>query len=405
MAEVTLKDVLSAIEGQKKAIDDQFTSYGQKLTGYDEAMAQLVERIKFLETEFKSPNRISLPGVDEQKQKFSFFKAINAIASKDWSDAQFELEVFKETRKKATDMAASSGTGQFIVPEQYVAQIIELLRSKLVTLTLGVQIMDGLTSAPIDIPKMTGGSTGYWVNENNEITQSNLTFGQITMSPRQVGAIVVLSNRLLRMSNPSAETIVRNDMAACLAHSVDYAVLRGSGVAGQPLGIANTPGINTNEFGTNGAVPTWDNFFDMEYELDADNALDGSLGYCFHPAIRRVLVKTKIPQYSEDTGGAYMVQPVTNAKIQDWLGYPFVTTTQIPIDLTYGTTGTDCTEIYFGNWSECIVGQWGGLELMASDVAGGSFEKVQTMVRIVQEVDVAIRHAESFCLSNSAKIK
>ncbi len=399
--EVTLKDVLTAIETQKSAIDTQFTSYGEKLAGYDEAVAGLIERIKVLEAATKSPNLISLPGVNEQKEQFSFFRAVAAIATKDWSDAMFEKEVFDQTKKRA--MAASSGTGQFIVPEEYIPEMIELLRSKIVTTKLGVRLMAGLTTAPIDIPKQTSGATGYWVNENNEITESELAFGQITMSPRQVGALVALSNRLVRMSAPSAEGIIREDIASCLARSVDSAILRGSGVAGQPLGIANTPGINTVELATNGDVPTWDDFFDIEYALDEDNALEGKLGYCFHPAIRRVLVKTKVAQFSGDTGGAYMLQPVNNAKIQDWLGYPFETTTQIPVNLTYGTA-TNCTEIYFGNWNECIVGQWGALEIMASDVAGDAFKKVQTMVRIVQEVDVAIRHGESFCLVNSARI-
>lgn len=399
--EVTLKDVLAAIDSQKQAIDTQFTSYGEKLAGYDEAVAALIERIKVLEETTKSGNLVSLPGVNEQKEQFSFFRAISAIATKDWTDAMFEKEVFDQTRKRT--MAASSGTGQFIVPEEYIPELVDLLRSKIVTTKLGVQMMTGLTSAPIDIPKQTSGATGYWVNENNEITASNLAFGQITMSPKQVGALVVLSNRLLRMSAPSAEGIIRNDLAACLARSVDAAILRGSGVAGEPLGIANTPSINTLELAKNGKVPTWDDFFDIEYALDEDNALDGNLGYCFHPAIRRVLVKTKVAQYSGDTGGSYMLQPVNNAKIQDWLGYPFVTTTQVPVNLAYGTA-TNCSEIYFGNWSECIVGQWGALEIMASDVAGDAFKKVQTMVRIVQEVDVAIRHPESFCLVNSARI-
>lgn len=394
--DVTLKQLLELVEKQKEQILASNKETNEKLallTAMDTRLAELERQA--------APRRVSLPGVDEMKEEFSFFRAINAIVSKDWSEAMFEKEVFDQAKKRA--MATSTGAGGgYIVPEQYIAQLIEMLQAKLVLNKLGIQSMMGLTSSPVDIPKQTGGSTAFWVNENAEITKSNLTFGQITMSPKMVGALVAMSNRLLRMSNPSAEKIVRNDLVNCLARAVDYAGLRGAGGSNVPLGIANTPGINTVTLGTgDGGVPNWDTFFDMEYELELDNALDGNIAYAFHPAIKRVLMKTKAKMYSEDTGGLYMVQPQKN--IQEWLGYPYYTTTQVPIDLTAGGA-TNCTEIYMANWSEMIMAGWGGLEIMGADQAGDAFEKVQTWVRIIQEVDFAVRHPESFVLCNTAKI-
>ena len=76
-------------------------------------------------------------------------------------------------------------------------------------------------------------------------------------------------------------------------------------------------------------------------------------------------------------------------------------TTQIPINLTKGA-GTALTEVYFGNWEELIIGQWGGMEIALSTETSDAFEKDQTWVRVLQEVDIAVRHPESFCLVNDA---
>jgi len=75
-------------------------------------------------------------------------------------------------------------------------------------------------------------------------------------------------------------------------------------------------------------------------------------------------------------------------------------TTQIPINLG---TGTNETEIYFGNWQELVVGQWAGIEILPSKEAGDAFAKNQTWIRIITDVDIGLRHAESFCLGTGVK--
>ena len=80
----------------------------------------------------------------------------------------------------------------------------------------------------------------------------------------------------------------------------------------------------------------------------------------------------------------------------------FTSTTQIPTNLSKGGGGATLSEAYFGNWQELLIGQWGGLEFMASGETSDAFAKNQTWIRVIQEVDVAMRHAESFVLCNDA---
>jgi len=78
-------------------------------------------------------------------------------------------------------------------------------------------------------------------------------------------------------------------------------------------------------------------------------------------------------------------------------------TTQIPLNLTKGSA-TNCSELYFGNWAEVLIGQWLGFEILASNEAGTAFASDQTWVRIISQVDIALRHAQSMCLCSDAKI-
>jgi HK97 family phage major capsid protein len=379
-----LKKMLDEIKG---TIDSRLDSMENKLRGVEMASGRLS----------------AVPGLkDYTTEKFSLVKAIHAISTNDWSDAGFEKTVFYETQK--TMSAGSDTAGGYIVPNEYISDIIEYLTHEVVAVKMGATVMENLTASPVEIPKQTGASTAYWVGENSSITDSELTFGQIAMTPKSCAAMVKLSNRLLRMSNPSVEALVRQDIATQLALAIDLAVIRGTGVENQPLGLTNTDGINTVVLGTSGGLPTFDTLMNMAYEVEIDHALTGKLAFMFHPAIRKLLAQLKVAEYSGDTAGGYVIAPpVSNEQLGNFIGYPFAINTQIPTTLTKGSA-TNCSEIYFGNWAQLLIGHWGGLQIMASEHTSTAFQTNQTWLRIIQDVDVAVRQPVAFCVCSDAKI-
>lgn len=396
-----MKLLIEQVKGMLESFKEEMVKqYGGMNEGLRNQFSSMDARVKQIES-LVTPRKVSLPGVDEEKTKFSFFKAALAIRFNDWSDAGFEKEVFEQTRKRTMGALGTGSAGAYIVPNEYIAQIIELLMAEAVVIASGATVLSGLTGSPVQFPKQTGGATGYWVGENVAITPSDLTLGQISLTPKKVGALVKLSNTLLKLSNPSAEALVRSDIAKAIALQIDIKALRGTGSSSQPAGINIATGLGSVAIGAAGGNCTFDHLIDMEYELAVDNALRGKLGYIFHPAFRRKLLKLKVAQYSGDTAGQYIIAPITEAVLQSWLGYSYKMTTQIPINLTK-TSGTDLTEVYFGNWAELLIGQWGGMEIMASMETSDAFEKDQTWIRVLQELDIAVRHGESFCLINDA---
>lgn len=403
-----LENLLTDIKGQLQYTDCEgkvisITEAFKQLPDLTAKYAELKARLEDMEARARERKWANVPGVNEGKEKFSFFKAFRAIVNKDWSEAGYEKDVFEETRQKA--MAAGTDiAGGYLVPAQAMGELIEMFRAETVCIQRGARLIDNLQGSSVYFPKQTGGATVYWVGENVEIPASEPTVGQIQMTPKKAAAMVQLSNSLIRMSNPSAEQLVREDISRAVALAVDIAALRGSGASNQPRGIANTPGINTVALGDNGAtLSSFDLFYDMEYQLALDNALRGNLGYVFHHVVKRNIKKLKVKQYAEDTGGEYVVSAPTDPQIEAWLGWPFSLTTQLPLNLVKGTA-TNCTEVYFGNWQELLIGQWAGMSILASQEAGNAFAYDQTWIRIITEVDVALRHTESFCLCNDLKI-
>ncbi len=375
-----------------------------------EAVPGLRKRVEHMEGQLRSRKWASLPGVEDEG--FSFFRAIKAIRSGDWSEAGKEREVFENTRRKAMG-TADDVAGGYLVPAQAMPELIEMLMAESVVIESGARVINNLVGSPVTFPKQTGGAKVFWVSDNAAITPSDLAFGQVKLTPHKAAALVQLSNSLLNQSNPSAEAVIRQDLAQGMGLAVDLAALRGPGSENQPLGVSNIPGINTVTWGTggNGAVlgNSLDLFEDMAYELAIDNALRGRLGFIFHHAVRRALRKAKVPQFSNDAGGYPLIPAVIMASmagdnaLAEAIGYPFRVTSQLPVNLVVGDKST-CTEVYFGNWEDLLIGMWGGMTILASNVAGTAFATDQTWIRIILNVDVAVRHEASFCLCKDLAI-
>lgn len=330
-----------------------------------------------------SQRAVSLPGVNEGKEKFSFARACYAIATKEWDEAPFERDVFKETRKRALSTGTDTAGG-YIVPEQYMAELIPLLRAKLVVQAAGATILDGLTGTPVEIPSQTGGATAAWLAENGTITATDQTLGLKQLTPKMVAAMTKMSRRVQNLSNPSIEAMVRDDLAKVLALAADIAYLKGDGV-GKPTGIYQqvTPADQS------AAEIDYPDLVDIMTSIRASN-VDGPLSFIWHPTFTGKVGKVRIAQFSGQTA----------AQFPGWVFPPFASAQQLATIMgakaVGETTQLAATEFVCGVFSELIVGIWGSLVLDATTTGGTAFEQHQLWVKAVMEVDSVVRHAESF---------
>ena len=81
-------------------------------------------------------------------------------------------------------------------------------------------------------------------------------------------------------------------------------------------------------------------------------------------------------------------------------GYRAGVSEQMPSNLTKGTSTGVCSAILFGNFADLMIGMWGGLDLMVDPYTLGSSGGVRVVA--FQDVDIAVRHAESFAAMKDA---
>jgi len=185
--------------------------------------------------------------------------------------------------------------------------------------------------------------------------------------------------------------LVRNDIAAVLARSIDLAALHGTGSSGQPTGIAATSGIGSVAGGTNGLAPAWSHIVDLETQVAQDNADVGSTGYLTNAKVRGKLRQV----FYNSTGGDTPVWGGTSADGFGVLnGYRAGVTNQVSSTLTKGSSSGVCSAIFFGDWSALVIGMWGSLDLVVDPFSNST----TGALRVVgfQDVDVAVRTPESF---------
>ncbi|MEY4762845.1 MAG: hypothetical protein RLZZ200_2701 [Pseudomonadota bacterium] len=315
---------------------------------------------------------------------------------KQWGDGDL-AEQLVDTRKKA--MAAGVATaGGYLVPQQYSQEIIDVLRARTVMRRLGTPVIQ-MNTGTFNIPKITQGSTGYYVGENTNATKSELKTGNIQLTFKKLVGLVPVSNDLLRYSQPSGDVIIRNDVVRALQVREDQAFLRDDGTAGTPKGVRYAIDLTTNLIMvTSGGVSLANATTDLGrliLLLENGNIPMTRPAWVMAPRSRHYLMTV------QNSSGFFVFRDEM-LRGSLW-GFPYAVTTTVPQNLT-DNGGTDESEVYFGDLDEAVIGESANLIVDASQEAAyydgsnvvAAFSQDQTVVRAIEEHDFALRRDTSF---------
>ena len=322
--------------------------------------------------------------------------ALNSAAAQ--SAARMLIErARRSAQTRDLNVTTATAGGDLVATELLGSDFISLLRHAMVLDRLGVRFMRDL-NGNVAIPRQTGAATGYWVAENAAITsETQQTVDQVTMSPKTVGAYTDYSRRLLMQASIDVEAFVRADIATVIGLMLQLAAINGSGSSNQPTGILNVSGIGAVAGGTNGAAPTYDLMVDLESAVANANADAGALAYLTNTKVRGKLRKTQ--EFLSANG-----KPVWTSGAQrgvgDVLGYDAIVTNSVPSDLTKGTASGICSAIAFGDWSQLMIGMWGGLDLMLDPYTGATAGTRRVVG--LQDVDIGCRLPSAFAAMKDA---
>jgi len=273
---------------------------------------------------------------------------------------------------KRTLVAGTPASGGYTVGTDHLgSEFIDLLRNEMVCLNAGVRTMSGLRGN-IDIGKLTAGTTMAWGTEVQTVTEQNPTFGTVTMTPKSGAAFVNASLQLLLQSDPSVEMLLQDDMIQAIALGLDYAILHGTGTE-QPTGIAHTSNIGS----VTGAG--LDRAAILEFISDVKSAnAKKNLRWITNPTIEALL------RARDKVTGYYSPLLSDNGTIE---GYPVDVTNQV-----------DSGYLFFGDFSQAILGLWGGIDILRDPFTSAHLKTVRFFA--YQFADVAVRIPGAFSVAS-----
>jgi len=338
---------------------------------------------------------------------------------------QHAKEIYGENHPITKALLAGVGaSGGFMVPPEYINEIIELLRPLAVVRASNPRTMP-MPRGTMTLPAQTQAATATYSGETATITASQQQLGQIVATYKKLTALVPVTNDLMRYSDPAADAFVRDDLVKVMALREDLAFMLGDGTLDTPRGFisfanmwalqnAGTQGLWSATANSTAAVGG--NFITstlaytlataaaelggLVNKLDTANVPDMRRVWFFHPRIFNYLNNV------QNSLGVYVYRDELSRGTL--LGYPFKKSTQIPINI-WDTTGTnkDCSFIFLVEMTDAMILDAMTMELAVSregmyiDSTGATvsaFQKDQTIIRAIQEHDFQMRHPASIAV-------
>jgi HK97 family phage major capsid protein len=324
--------------------------------------------------------------------------------------------------------ALNTGTGSaggFIIPPDYMNEIIELLRPMAVVRAAGPRVIP-MPRGTMVLPGQASPATASYSSEGVPPTTTQQTLNQIVASYKKLTALVPVSNDLMRYADPAVDAFVRDDLVKVIALRQDLAFISGDGTANGPRGftsfaggyaVANggvaavfsttadsTAGSGGNYITSNEAytlATAAQELGGLINKLDTANVPDMKRVWFMHPRSKNYLFNV------QNALGVYVYRDeISRGQL---LGYPFKTTTQIPTNIIDPTgTNSDCSFIALVEMTDAMILDSMQLELAVSrdgsyiDASGNTqsaFSNDQTIIRAIAEHDFQMRHDASIAVS------
>jgi HK97 family phage major capsid protein len=257
---------------------------------------------------------------------------------------------------------------------------IEALRAKLILAQMGAVYLAGLVG---NLPIAKGSAiSASWAGETDEVAATKKSVSKSEMAPKRLAITTAYSRQLLIQTSGDVDTLIMDDMVRAHSAALEAAAIQGGG-SNEPTGILGTSGIGSVVIGTNGGAITWAKLVELETKVSGNNADFGVLGYLTNSKVMGAL-KT----IERATGTARFLYENKEAN-----GYQVGVTNNVPSNLTKGE-GTALSAMIFGNFSDLIIGQWGGLDIVVDPYTLKKKGEVETTINAFH--DIALRRTESF---------
>lgn len=183
-----------------------------------------------------------------------------ALKSQNYSKTFWDIargSMPKNALKEGTD-----GSGGFLVPDEFEQILVQALENGNVLRRLGNVIQ---TKHDLKIPTVISHGAAAWVQENEQINDSDDAFGQVVISAHKLGTRMILSEELLEDSGFDLEAYIVQEFARRIGKKEEEAFLTGDGI-GKPTGLLFDAPIGT--LSTEAGTLSMDDAIELYHSID-----------------------------------------------------------------------------------------------------------------------------------------
>ena len=232
----------------------------------------------------------------------------NNIRSRNYVDIRNDLNIGEDSE------------GGYLVPDEYERKLVEALEEENIFRRLATVI--NTSSGDRKIPVVTSKGDAVWMDEAEQYTLSDDSFGQTSIGSYKVGTAIKVSEELLNDSVFDLPSYIAKEFARRIGAKEEEAFLIGDGI-GKPTGVFHATGGAEDGATTAGASITFDDVMELFYSLRSPYRAKGV--WLLNETTVKALRKLK------DSTGNYLWQPSVTAGVPDMiLNRPYYTSTFVP---------------------------------------------------------------------------
>ena len=199
--------------------------------------------------------------------------------------------------------------GGYTVPDEFEHQLVEALQEENIMRNL----VHVITTASGDrkIPLVTSYGTASWIEEEQQITESDVAFGQITLGAHKLATAIRISQELLQDSAFDMAGFIAHEFQRRAGAAEEEAILAGDG-SHKPIGLLHdTLGAEVGVTAASSTAITTDELIDLQHSLKS--------GYRRKAAFIMNDSTIKAVRKLKDGQGQYLWQPSIREGVPDML--------------------------------------------------------------------------------------
>lgn len=383
------QDELNEIDSNKErisGIDEEIRSIEDQLKSYDNLLDFNTKKVNVMKAEERNVT------VGESREKVSLLKMIEKAAShRNFSDAEEDFISRGKALNASAGLATSGdiqiatesraaftvGTDHNDVVATDIQNILDPLRAKNVLVQAGAKFLTGLRG-DIQYPILSGANVG-WLAETASASDGAGTISAVSIQPKRLSAYVDISKQFLAQDSADCEAAILRDIVNAVNDKLEATVL------GKESDDPAHFSLFYNQTPT--AISTYAGLCNLEASVENANIF-GKMSYLVSPgakaALRGMAKSSKVTQLVLEGG--------------DIDGTPVYSSTNVGKGVGSGTPFVQSGNLIYGDFTNLVIGQWGGLDLTIDTVTQAVAGKVRVIINAFFGVGVLRPQAFAFGL-------